>query len=125
MKKLILAESAGFCFGVQRAVSIAEKNAGSGRRVVTLGQLIHNNAVTDRLASLGVSAIADASEAGEGDVVIIRSHGAPERVYTELAAAGAEIIDATCPMVKRVHDLAKAELSEGRKVVIVGDREHP
>ncbi len=50
MKKLILAESAGFCFGVQRAVSIAEKNAGSGRRVVTLGQLIHNNAVTDRLA---------------------------------------------------------------------------
>lgn len=125
MKKLILAESAGFCFGVQRAVSIAEKNAGSGRRVVTLGQLIHNNAVTDRLDSLGVSPISDVSEAGEGDVVIIRSHGAPERVYTELKNAGAEIIDATCPMVKRVHDLAKAELSAGRKVVIVGDGEHP
>lgn len=125
MRELILAPSAGFCFGVKRAVQLAEENAGRSERVLTLGQLIHNNEVTDRLAELGVGIIEEASEAKPGDVVIIRSHGASELTYRELRERGAEIVDATCPMVKRVHELADDELKAGRKVIIVGDSEHP
>ena len=125
MKKLVIAKSAGFCFGVKRAMEIAGKCAAERGRVVTLGPIIHNDDAVRKLAGEGVGVIDDPDEAKEGDTVIIRSHGAPDSVYDALKKRGAEIVDATCPMVARVHEIMRRELGKGRTVVILGDRDHP
>lgn len=125
MKRLIVAGSAGFCFGVKRAMEIAESCAAGGGRVSTLGQLIHNADAVERLRSEGVGMIASPEEAESGETVIIRSHGAPDGAYETLRARGAVIADATCPMVAKVHKIVGLALEEGRTPVILGDRGHP
>ena len=120
-----LAKSAGFCFGVSRAVETVEREAALGKKVVTLGPIIHNRHVVSRFEQMGVGVINTPEEAPEGSTVIIRSHGVAKEVYDRLEKQNVEIIDATCPFVKRIHDIVRKAEAEGRLPVIIGTRSHP
>ena len=120
-----IAKSAGFCFGVSRAVDLVEKTAAEGKNVVTLGPIIHNRHVVDRFKNLGVGVIHKPEDAIPGQTVIIRSHGVARDVVTRLEKRGVQIIDATCPFVKRIHNLVSQAEEEGRLPVIIGTRSHP
>lgn len=122
---MILAKTAGFCFGVDRAVNMAYELANSGARAATLGQLIHNSLVTDDLAAKGVRIISSPAEAQRGETVIIRAHGVAAEVYEELKGTGAEICDATCPFVKKIHLIVAENSGEDTEVFIAGDPNHP
>ena len=121
----ILAKTAGFCFGVDRAVSLVEQAVADGKSVVTLGPIIHNRHVIDRFADEGVREIETPEQAKPGDCVIIRSHGVTKAVYDALERLGVEIIDATCPFVKKIHQIISAAEENGQKPVIIGTRSHP
>ena len=120
-----LAKSAGFCFGVSRAVETVEKQAAAGKKVVTLGPIIHNRHVVERFQSMGVGVIETPEEAPEGATVIIRSHGVSREICQRLARQGVEVVDATCPFVKRIHSIVSAAEEEGRLPIIIGTRAHP
>ena len=120
-----VAKSAGFCFGVSRAVELVEKAAGEGKKVVTLGPIIHNRHVVGKFQSMGVGVIDTPEEAKAENTVIIRSHGVSEDVYRRLENQGCEIIDATCPFVKRIHGIVSRAEEEGRLPIIIGTRAHP
>ena len=120
-----VAKSAGFCFGVNRAVELVEKAASEGKRVCTLGPIIHNRHAVSRFEGMGVRVISAPAEATAEDTVIIRSHGVTKAVYEQLEATGAKIIDATCPFVKRIHGIVSNAEEEGRLPVIIGTRAHP
>ena len=120
-----VAKSAGFCFGVNRAVDLVEQAAKDGKQVVTLGPIIHNRHVVDRFEQLGVQVIDSPMEAQPDQTVIIRSHGVSRAVYEQLEHRGVEIIDATCPFVKRIHGIVSKAEEEGRIPVIIGTRAHP
>ena len=120
-----IAQSAGFCFGVERAVEMVEKTIREGRKAVTLGPIIHNRHVVERFASMGVEQ-ADSVDRIPGDAaVIIRSHGVPKSVMEQLQARGLEIINATCPFVQRIHEIVARAEEKGRRPVIIGTRTHP
>ena len=119
--KIEIADKAGFCFGVARAVKIAYKEAEAGG-AVTYGMLIHNKDVTDELEKLGVKTVKSLEEIPENSKVIIRAHGISEKEQNLLLEKGAEIIDATCPYVKKIHSIVNKAESD---VIIVGDPEHP
>lgn len=123
--RVILAKTAGFCFGVDRAVNMAYELANSGARAATLGQLIHNSLVTDDLAAKGVRIISSPAEAQRGETVIIRAHGVAAEVYEELKGTGAEICDATCPFVKKIHRIVAENSGEDTEAFIAGDPNHP
>ncbi|MBR3847882.1 MAG: bifunctional 4-hydroxy-3-methylbut-2-enyl diphosphate reductase/30S ribosomal protein S1 [Oscillospiraceae bacterium] len=120
-----LAETAGFCFGVRRAVDIAEKLGRDGVSACTLGPIIHNTHVVDYLTELGVPSVSSVSEVPEDALAVIRSHGVPSTVYRELEKKGIEYVDATCPYVRRIHNIVKENSEAGREIIIVGKREHP
>ncbi|MDY4583272.1 MAG: bifunctional 4-hydroxy-3-methylbut-2-enyl diphosphate reductase/30S ribosomal protein S1 [Candidatus Faecousia sp.] len=120
-----VAKSAGFCFGVSRAVELVEQAAGAGKHVVTLGPIIHNRHVVDRFRQMGVGVIETPGEARPGDTVIIRSHGVSRQVFRQLEERGVEIIDATCPFVKRIHGIVSRAGEEGRLSIIIGTPTHP
>ncbi len=123
--EIILAKSAGFCFGVQRAVDMAYEQAGH-REVYTFGPIIHNEEVIDDLKSKGVNIIEDLSELeGKTDcTVVIRSHGVEKKVYDDLNSRGIHVVDATCPFVKKIHNIVKKDSEAGRVIIIVGDPNH-
>lgn len=129
--KIILAKSAGFCFGVRRAVELTEQTAakvaesGSAAKVFTFGELIHNRDVVNRLREAGIAPIESLDEAQCGDYVIIRSHGVPKKIYEELETRGINFIDATCPFVSNIHRIVSAAYERGEQVFIVGNPEHP
>ena len=125
MSRVTLAGSAGFCYGVKRAVKMAEEAAASGRPCVMLGHIIHNSSVIDRLRQAGVGVISSPEEAPSGASVIIRSHGEGKAVYDALAARGNPVIDATCPNVTRIHRIVAQAEEEGRQPVIIGTPSHP
>ena len=120
-----VAKSAGFCFGVSRAVETVEQAAQQGGSVATLGPIIHNRHVVQRFEGLGVRVISAPEEANPDMTVIIRSHGVTRAVLQRLEATGAKVIDATCPFVKRIHDIVAGAEKEGRLPVIIGTRSHP
>ena len=120
-----IAKNAGFCFGVSRAVELVEEAAKSGKAVSTLGPIIHNRHQVGRFEEMGVSVISQPEEARPGSTVIIRSHGVSRAVQQRLENMGVEIIDATCPFVKRIHGLVERAEAEGRLPVIIGTRTHP
>ncbi len=120
-----VAKSAGFCFGVNRAVELVEKAAGEGTKVVTLGPIIHNRHVVNRFENLGVRVLSAPDEATADMTVIIRSHGVTRAVLQALEERGVTILDATCPFVKRIHDIVSKAEQEGRLPVIIGTRTHP
>ena len=120
-----VAESAGFCFGVNRAVELVERVAQNGKRVATLGPIIHNRHAVAHFEEMGVRVIETPAEATERDTVIIRSHGVTKAVQEELEKTGAEVVDATCPFVKRIHGIVSRAELEGALPVIIGTRSHP
>lgn len=129
-RKIIRAANSGFCFGVKRAIEAAEKAAldhdsSTGKKIYSCGPLIHNDIVTNELEAKGLKIIKTLDEALAGDTVVIRSHGEPEKFYMEAEKKGINIIDATCPFVKRIHNFVKKAEEEGYQVVIVGDKNHP
>ena len=119
------AQSAGFCFGVSRAVELVEQAARAGKRVVTLGPIIHNRHVVEKFSSMGIRVIETPEEAAPGETVIIRSHGVARDICRRLEARGVEVIDATCPFVKRIHGIVSRAEEEGRLPVIIGTPTHP
>ena len=123
--QIMLAETAGFCFGVDRAVSLVEQAVKEGKHVATLGPIIHNRHVTSRFKALGVREIASPEEARPDECVIIRSHGVSRTVYDQLIARGVEVVDATCPFVKKIHHIIAAAEENGQQPVIIGTRSHP
>ena len=122
---ITVAKSAGFCFGVSRAVELVEEAAKAGKKVATLGPIIHNRHAVARFEEMGVQVIGTPEEAAPGSTVIIRSHGVTKAVYDRLEEQGVEIVDATCPFVKRIHGIVSRAEEEGQLPVIIGTRSHP
>ncbi len=122
--KVFLADKAGFCFGVKRAIGTAFKAADAGN-VYCLGPLIHNPQEVERLRQAGVKTVADLTSLKPGDSIIIRSHGVPPRVLAQAREKGLQIIDLTCPFVGKAQRDAEALYKEGYQVVVVGEKKHP
>ena len=123
MIRIEIAENAGFCFGVRRAVEIAEKAAEIHGKVCTLGELIHNEAVIEELHEKGVCAVNSVDEAA-GEVLIIRSHGVPRAERENAQRLCKAVLDATCPYVAKIHGIVSG-LSENSSVIVLGDENHP
>ena len=124
MADITVAKSAGFCFGVERAIELAYANIGTTQHLYSYGPLIHNKTVTDDLTQKGLT-IVDSLEGIEEGTVVIRSHGAGEALYGEMEAKGLKIVDGTCPFVKKIHTIVKEQYEAGKKIIIVGDHMHP
>ncbi len=120
-----IAESAGFCFGVKIAVDSAIKAGKELGGAYTNGPIIHNKQVVQFLEKLNVRQLNEGTELKEGDTVIIRSHGVPPEVERNLKTRGINLIDATCPFVKKVHEKVRQLVNEGYFVVIIGEKGHP
>ena len=120
--KIFLAEYLGFCYGVKRAIKIAKENADG--KCCTLGPIIHNPQMVERLKAEGVDS-AESLDAIKEGTVIIRSHGVGPKIYEKIKAKGLRIVDATCPHVKRAQMAARELVNEGYEVVIVGEKNHP
>lgn len=125
-----VAKSAGFCFGVKRAVDTVYQqieNNSQCKTIYTYGPIIHNEEVVNDLKSKGVVVLDDISQITndmEG-ILIIRSHGVPKSVYDAVEGKNLEIIDATCPFVKKIHKIVEKESLSGRDIIIIGDEKHP
>ena len=126
MKEVILAKSAGFCFGVKRAVDTVYEQAGK-ENVYTYGPIIHNEEVVKDLERKGVHVIEDISQLDniKNGTIIIRSHGVSKNVYDTIKERGFEIVDATCPFVLKIHNIVKTESENGSQIVIIGNEKHP
>ena len=126
--EVIVAKTAGFCFGVKRAVEqVYEQIEKADRQVYTFGPIIHNEQVVDDLAQKGVRVIdtEEELEAVRDAIVIIRSHGVGKHIYDLLERNGVTVVDATCPFVKKIHRIVQEQQAAGRRVLIVGNPEHP
>lgn len=119
-----LAADSGFCFGVRRAIEMAEQTLARGGAVYSLGPVIHNPQEIRRLEGLGLRVISTIDQAGPG-LLIVRSHGISPETADAAKAKGLELVDATCPLVKRAQSLAQKLSDEGYSVIIVGDARHP
>ena len=125
--KIELAKSAGFCFGVKRAVDTVYKEIEMGKKVYTYGPIIHNDEVVKDLEKKGVVVVNSLNEMEklEKGVMIIRSHGVSKMEYEQIEAFGFEIVDATCPFVKKIHKSVLKESLAGKEIVIIGSAKHP
>lgn len=124
MSNIRVAESAGFCFGVKRAIEMAYEAIGVEPKLYSYGQLIHNKTVTDDLASKGLEIVENLDGLTEG-TLLIRSHGVGKALYDEAEAKGLKILDGTCPFVKKIHNIVHEKLANGMGIIIVGDGTHP
>lgn len=127
--KVEIAKYSGYCFGVKRALNIVEKTlkkySGSGKKVYTLGSIIHNPGVVRELSSNGLISAGDPGDIKPDGIFIVRSHGMSPKVLKSLAGKNIEIIDATCPFVKKAQAKAKKLEEQGYFVVVIGNRDHP
>ncbi len=131
--KVKLADCAGFCFGVKRAVDMVYEQIKNGKNIYTYGPIVHNEAVVQELAAQGVGVLSSPEElmalpeGGDGEAarVVIRAHGVPEEIYTLLKEKNLECIDATCPFVGRIHRLVEQESGKGKHIIIIGNAGHP
>ncbi len=124
MTRYILARSAGQCFGVERSIKMAEAALRDGP-CWCLGELVHNRDTVERLRESGLRQAEEAARIPEGERVVIRAHGVGENVLRELAERRADVIDATCPLVERIHKIVRREEEAGRQILVIGDRDHP
>lgn len=122
--EIIVAKNAGFCFGVKRAVEMAEKALDGGEKIYCLGELIHNRQVIERLEQKGLVIVSDPDEVPAGGTLLIRSHGAGPEVAEKITAKGGKVLDTTCPFVRRAQLVAKKFQEENYSVVICGDPAH-
>lgn len=125
MPDITLARSAGFCFGVDRAVKLVYKELDKGGKVCTLGPIIHNQNVVDDLEKKGVRIIEKIDELEPDERVVIRSHGVGKSIYDEIAEKGNQCIDATCPFVSKIHKIVREKSEQGYEIMIAGDLFHP
>ena len=130
--EVITAKNAGFCFGVKKAVDMVESQAkeNTGKNIYTYGPIIHNEEVVKSLEEKGVHAVRSKEELNKiacdtNNVMIIRSHGISKAEQDELIKKGFEIIDATCPFVKRIHNTVREESEKGKHIIIIGNKNHP
>jgi 4-hydroxy-3-methylbut-2-enyl diphosphate reductase len=124
--EIIITKTAGFCFGVKRAINIAFRIAREKRKgVFTFGPIIHNPQVVEQLAAKGIVPIDDIKARKDIGALIVRTHGIPLHISQKLEKKGCEIIDATCPFVKKAQYYAKLLSEEGYQVVILGEKNHP
>ena len=130
--EVITAKNAGFCFGVKKAVDMVERQAkeNTGKNIYTYGPIIHNEEVVKSLEEKGVHAVRSKEELDKiacdtNNVMIIRSHGISKAEQDELIKKGFEIIDATCPFVKRIHNTVREESEKGKHIIIIGNKNHP
>ena len=127
--KVIRAKSAGFCFGVKRAVETVYEQVDKEKekQIYTYGPIIHNAEVIKDMERNGVKVLYSEEEldALTDGLVIIRSHGVPKRICDKLAEKGIKYVDATCPFVKRIHNIVQEESNKGKEIIIIGDPEHP
>lgn len=125
--EVILANSAGFCFGVKRAMEKVYEQIDAGKKIYTYGPIIHNEEVVKDLEKHGVQVIEGEEElaALKEGAVVIRSHGVPERICNLIEKNGLECIDATCPFVKRIHKIVEKESAKGNEIIIIGNPGHP
>ena len=121
-----VAKSAGFCFGVKRAVEKTYELAGAcKKKIVTYGPIIHNDQVVGDLIKNGVTVIEDLTKADENCLVIIRAHGVPKSVYDYLEERKIEYVDLTCPYVKKIHKIVSEKYEKGAQIVLIGKKNHP
>ena len=125
MSRVTVAQSAGFCFGVRRAVDLAEREAAKHQTLYSYGEIIHNTHETRRLEKLGVRTAECTAAIPDGAAVLIRAHGVTRAVYEELEAKGCTVYDATCPFVAKIHRIVEAESKAGRRIIILGSKNHP
>ncbi|MFH1824000.1 MAG: 4-hydroxy-3-methylbut-2-enyl diphosphate reductase [Candidatus Firestonebacteria bacterium] len=124
--KVYLAENAGFCFGVKRAINLAGETAKNTKgKVCTFGPIIHNPQVVTEFKRKGIIAVEDVSRIKEGSSIIIRTHGVSPDKVKEFKKKKLKIIDATCPFVKKAQKFAKQLTTEGYQVIVIGESEHP
>ncbi len=124
-KTVKIAEKAGFCFGVSRAVKITQEGIDNGKKIATLGPIIHNSAVVESFNSQGARIIESPSDVLPGETVIIRSHGIKKSEQEILEKNGIQFIDATCPFVKKIHNIVAEAYENKYDIVIIGDKNHP
>lgn len=124
MKRILLAETAGFCFGVDRAVKMVEQLLESSERVYTLGPIIHNPQLVKELEQKGATIAASVNDVPKGGTLVISSHGAPASVYTEAQKRGIKVVDATCPYVGKIHKIVSRAWDDGRLLLVAGDASH-
>ncbi len=127
MNEVKLAKSAGFCFGVKRAVDLVYEEAKNGGDIYTYGPIIHNEEVVGDLENKGVRVINSPEEIDnlKSGTIIIRSHGVSKDIYDRMINNGLNVIDATCPFVKKIHNIVSEESNKGNVIVIVGNKDHP
>ncbi len=123
--QVLLAKSAGFCFGVNKAVNAVYDLLDAGEKVATLGPIIHNPQLVEKLQKRGVTIVDSPREVDKDTVLVIRSHGVPKSVYDEIAACGVRMYDATCPFVSKIHRIVAEKSREGYHVYIAGNAGHP
>ena len=127
--EVILAKSAGFCFGVKRAVDMVYEKLehSDGKPIYTYGPIIHNEEVVSDLERKGVRVVENSEELEQlpKGIVINRSHGVSKEIYDCMLASGHEVVDATCPFVKRIHRIVEQESRAGKHIVIIGNPGHP
>ena len=124
MKEIVIAKNAGLCVGVERALSLAL--GATGKPVRLLGNIAHNEHIIERLKKAGCTVIDESDlESVKDGTVVIRAHGVSPQVYEKLNGSGAEIVDATCPFVKKIHDIVSEYDRKGYAVIIIGDPNHP
>lgn len=121
--KINLAKSAGFCFGVKRAIKIALNTAKNSQVTEILGDIVHNEDVVREIQKAGIKKIKQLKN-GNGKILLIRAHGTPMKIIEKAIALGYNIIDATCPMVKEIHKIAKNSEAQGYKIIVIGDKHH-
>ncbi len=120
-----IVDECGFCFGVRRAIRMANEATCEHSRVYSLGPLIHNRQVIEELGEAGLTVVDDLNEVPDGAPLMIRAHGAGPKVYQQARARGLEIIDGTCPFVDRVQRKARQFAETGYQVLVLGDADHP
>lgn len=125
MSNVTVAKSAGFCFGVDRAVKMVYGELEKNTKVATLGPIIHNQDVVNDMTAKGARIISSVDELEPDETVVIRSHGVGREVYEQIAAKGCRMLDATCPFVSRIHKIAAEKSREGYFILIAGDASHP
>ncbi|MCM8830987.1 MAG: 4-hydroxy-3-methylbut-2-enyl diphosphate reductase [Candidatus Omnitrophica bacterium] len=122
--KITVANTSGFCFGVKRAIRIAKKEAKKHTEVLMLKDLVHNEEVIKDLSKLGIRKIKNLSKLDNKKTLLLCAHGEPKNIIDEAKNYGYRIVDATCPMVKHIHNIAKNIEKQNRTVIIIGDRRH-
>ncbi|MDD3833123.1 MAG: bifunctional 4-hydroxy-3-methylbut-2-enyl diphosphate reductase/30S ribosomal protein S1, partial [Oscillospiraceae bacterium] len=122
---ILLAKTAGFCFGVNKAVDTVNRLLDNGEQVATLGPIIHNPQAVAQLERRGVRIVESPGETPENAVLVIRSHGVSHDVYDEIEKSGVKMCDATCPYVSKIHRIVSRESKDGAIVIIAGNEGHP